>query len=85
MKMVTKDVVLVITVFIALLVFIWLLISIDNIKDILAIILLVLCSIIYSSIAIEYMLQKEQPKKMTINYEFRDSVYVPIDTVINNN
>lgn len=29
---------------------------------------------------------KELPesKKMTINYEFRDSVYVPIDTVINN-
>ena len=26
-----------------------------------------------------------KPKKMTINYEFRDSVYVPIDTVINNN
>ena len=26
-----------------------------------------------------------EPKKMTINYEFRDSVYVPIDTVINNN
>ncbi len=29
--------------------------------------------------------KKEQPKTMTINYEFRDSVYVPIDTVINNN
>ena len=28
---------------------------------------------------------EEQPKKMTINYEFRDSVYIPIDTVINNN
>ena len=30
---------------------------------------------------------KELPesKKMTINYEFKDSVYVPIDTVINNN
>lgn len=29
---------------------------------------------------------KELPesKKMTINYEFRDSVYIPIDTVINN-
>ena len=26
-----------------------------------------------------------KPKTMTINYEFRDSVYVPIDTVINNN
>ena len=25
-----------------------------------------------------------EPKTMTINYEFRDSVYVPIDTVINN-
>ena len=27
---------------------------------------------------------EEPPKTMTINYEFRDSVYVPIDTVINN-
>ena len=30
-------------------------------------------------------IKEPSTKKMTINYEFRDSVYVPIDTVINNN
>ena len=29
--------------------------------------------------------KKEQPKTMNINNDFRDSVYVAIDTVINNN
>lgn len=85
MEMFTRDVVLVIIAFIALLSFIWLFISINDFKDISAITLLVLCAIIYSSIATENKLREEQPKKMTINYEFRDSVYVPIDTVINNN
>ena len=30
------------------------------------------------------LIELPESKKMTINYEFRDSVYVPIDTVINN-
>ena len=85
MEMFTSDVVLVIIAFIALLSSIWLFISINNLKDTIAITLLVLCVFIYSYIATENKLREEQPKKMTINYEFRDSVYIPIDTVINNN
>ena len=30
-------------------------------------------------------IKEPSTKTMTINYEFKDSVYVPIDTVINNN